>query len=145
MKLELSHEINQIGNSSAPRVMGQVGAFPSQVWTPAQKSLKIWLLVNLHGLGLPCYISNPEGIRNLSNLFLEAPQCLESASQGKQQEAGTCPRRAQARPVPICRAQWVEHHVGHCSCRPITGNGKRAAGDPVPHVGVNLTKALLLR
>lgn len=44
-----------------------------QVWTPTPISVKIWLFLNLHSLSLPCYICNPEGMQNLSNVFLQGP------------------------------------------------------------------------
>lgn len=41
---------------------------------PHPNSVKIWLFLNLHNLGLPCSVSNPEGMQNLWNLFLQGPQ-----------------------------------------------------------------------
>lgn len=67
--LSISNPIPEIFNCQDPGLVWRV----PQVWTPTPISVKIWLFLNLRSLSLPCYICNPEGMQNLSNLFVQGP------------------------------------------------------------------------
>lgn len=129
VKPEIPHETNHIQNSSTPRIMGRFGAFSSQVWTSTQISMKIWLFLNLHGLSLPCCILNPVGRQNLSNPFLQGPQC-----QGGLLEKDM---RTFQSSVYWIRHQMIRVANDHWPMR------KDQEKDTVPQVDVNPTKALL--
>lgn len=136
VKPEIPYETNRIQNSSTPRIMGWFGELFSQVWTPTQISMKIWLFLSLHSLGLPCYILNPEGIQNLltslSNLSAredEDPRGSlrmgSSGPRGGYKNMGTSQRRTQARLVPVSRAQCIECHIRQLELQKIIGRWEK--------------------
>lgn len=109
-----SNRVLEILNS---RLMGWFEEFPFETWNPVQISMKIWSFINLHGLGLPCHISNPEGLQRGPGT------CLPEEALNK--NAGT----SQREPRPDgsnfqSSVYWMSHQALECK-RSFLGQSKQ--------------------